>query len=282
MQQPATHCILMTSSLLAFRTISRIFIGRQVQVLGQTVILPIALASTPTEISIDPGDKIEKVMTKACDGREVIDFTYPKGSEPQIELKFGLAVMELESLLHGHVVAPAAGSVEVMVLSEFNTASPPAARSTGTIGTSVTAQTVDSKALASYIDPLTKVAKKLTIEDSTAILVGDQISIGVGMVITVSPEIATKAVDVKAWVPCLIAGATVITATPIGLITIFAQGVNFNGTARLLTARNCSRTESGPIASTPERSFKLSILPDVLSLSQLGWDFYDTGMANAC
>lgn len=273
-----------TDSIKAFRTITRCFIGRQATLLGVPVILPIAIASNPLEISIDPGDKIEKVMTIACDGREVIDFTYPKGSEPVIELKFGSAVMELEALLHGRVVAPATGSVEVMALAEFRSDSMPAVRPTGTIGVSVVAQTAaTSRALASYIDPLTKVANKITIQDVTATpLVGDQMSIGPAMLFVVSPDLAAKAVNIKVWVPTLITGATVVTATPIGLITVYAQGISFDNKARMFSARNCSRTESGAIASGPERSMKLTILPDVTSLSQLGWDVTDSSLNNSC
>ncbi len=273
----------MTDAILAFRTITRCFIGRQVQIDGVTVILPIAIASNPMEISINPGDKIEKVMTKSCDGREVIDFTYPKGSEPEIEIKFGMAVMELESLLHGHVVAPATGSVTVMALAEFNSASIPAVRPAGTIGQSVTDQIgATSKALASYIDPLTKVAKKITIEDTTATLVGDQMSIGAAMAFTVSPELATKAVDIKVWVPTPVTGATVVTATPIGLITVFAQGIDFDSQARTVSAKNCSRTESSAITSNPDRTIKLSILTDVTSLSGLGYDIVSIPLKSAC
>ena len=273
-----------TDSIKAFRTITRCFIGRQATLLGAPVILPIAIASNPLEISIDPGDKIEKVMTLACDGREVIDFTYPKGSEPVIELKFGSAVMELEALLHGHVVAPATGAVEVFALAEFNSASMPVARPTGTIGTSVIAQTAaTSRALASYIDPLTKVANKIAIQDVTATtLVGDQMTIGAAMLFAVSPDLAAKAVNIKVWVPTLITGATVVTATPIGLITVYAMGVDFDSHPRLISARNCSRTESGAIASGPERTMKLSILPDVSCISGLGYDMVSIPLSNSC
>lgn len=271
----------MVDSIKAFRTITRCFIGRQVQILGNTVILPIALAANPSEISINPGDKIEKVMEKACDGRDVIAFTYPKGSEPEIEMKFPMAVMELEALLHGHIVAPVTGTTEVMVLSEFNSAAAPGGRPVGTIGNSVTAQTVTSKALGSYIDPATKVAKKLKVVASAPTAV-DEISIGIGLAVTCSAPLIALGVDIKLWVPCLVTGATVITADPIGLITVFAQGVDHDGNARSVSARNCSRTESGSIGSASERQFKLSILPDVLSISKLGFDIVSVPLTNAC
>lgn len=281
---PHYNCIpKMSDALKCFRTITRCFIGRQVQIAGVTVVLPIAIASNPLEISINPGDKIEKVMTKSCDGREVIDFTYPKGSEPEIEMKFSMAVMELEALLHGRVVAPAAGTVEVMALAEFNSSAPPAARTTGVIGFSAIAQTAaTTKAIASYIDPLTKVATKLAIKDTTATLAGDEISIGAKMAITVSAALAAKAVDIKAWIPVPVTGATVVTAEPLGLITIYAQGVDFDNQARTLSAKNCSRTESGTITSDPDRTIKLSILTDVTSPSGLGYDMVSVPLQNAC
>lgn len=274
----------MSDAVRCFRTITRCFIGRQVTLTGGVkAILPIAIASNPMEISINPGDKIEKIMSQACDGRKVIDFTYPDASDPEIEIKFGMAVMEIESLMHGHVVAPASGSVEVMALAEFNSASMPAVRPTGTIGQSVIAQVeATTKALASYIDPLTKVAKKITIMDVADVLVGDQMTIGAAMAFTVSTELAAKAVDIKVWVPTPVTGATVVTADPIGLLTIYAQGISFNNQARLFVARNCSRTESSAITSSPERTIKLTILTDAQSISGLGYDITDTILNNSC
>lgn len=273
----------MSDLIKGFRTIGRCSIYRQVRINGVLTLLPIALASPPEEISIDPKDKIEKMMVKACDGRKVIGLTYPDSSEPEVMIKFPAAVMELESLMHGRVVAEATGSTEVWAFAEFNSSNPPAARITGELGFSVTAQTeAASKALVNYIDPDTRLAVKVAVKDTSAILTGDQCSIGAAMLFELSPELEAKGVDIYAWVPCSVANATIMTSESIGLITIFAQGISFEGKARSLMLWNCSRTESAPIDDKSERTIKLSILDSTLSTSGLGWDAIDTPLKAVC
>ncbi|BAS59857.1 hypothetical protein LBWT_A0270 (plasmid) [Leptolyngbya boryana IAM M-101] len=250
---------------------------------GVPTLVPIAIAAPPEEMTINPNDQIEKRMVKACDGRKVIGLTYPEGSEPEVEIKFSGAVMELEALMHGKIVAQASGATEVMVFAEFNSADPPGARPSGTIGNSVLAQTeATSKALVTYIDPDTKLAVKVTVKDASDTLVDDECSIGAGMLFTFSPELEAKAVDIQAWVPCSVSNATIVTAEPLGLVSIFAQGVSFDNKARLVSIWSCSRTESAPLADTSERTIKLTILQSPQSASGLGFDIVDTSLLNAC
>lgn len=274
--------ISVSDSIKCFRTLTRCFLGRQVTIGGVTTLLPIAIASPPEEITIDPKDKIEKLMTKACDGRKVVDFTYPDASEPEIELKFSKAVMELESLMHGRVVAKSTAPVEVMVFAEFKSSAAPGARAVGVVGNSVTAQTATSMAQVYYLDPVSKLATPIAVVGTSDTLEENECKIGAAMAFTLSPELIAKDVDIYAWVPCAVTGAVVMTAEPIGLISVFAQGISFDNKARLLIARNCTRMDSSPIADKPERTVKLSILTDNLSTSQLGWDFYDTNLNNQC
>lgn len=266
----------MSDLIKAFRTITRCGIFRQVSVGGVPTLVPIALAAPPEEITIDPKDSIEKLMVKACDGRKVVGFTYPDASDPEVEIKFSMAVMELESLMHGKVVAPATGSVEVKVFFEFNSAAVPPARGTGVIGQTITAQTeADSKAIVSYIDGATKTAKKITVKDAEDTLTGDQCKIGAAGAFTLSDDLVEMGVDIQAWVPCTVSGATIVTSESVGLFTIYAQGISYDNSPRSLIIYNCSRTDSAALTDKSERTIKLSILQSVLSESGLGWDTVD-------
>ncbi len=259
-------------------------IFRQVKISGAIVLVPIGIPASPKKISLNPGDSIEEPTETAMSGKLVPSFSYIKESKPELEFDFDSTTTELEQLLHGNVVG-AGTSVNGYVYAEFNTANLPAARTIGQIGYAVTAQDGNSKAQVSYIDLTTKLSAPITVEDVTGgtppTLTGDQITIGAHMAFNVAPELAAKAVEVHAWVPCVIPTAAIITAQPIGLVSVFAQGINFDDTARLLIARNCSRLAGGSISSEPGRSIKLRILPDVSDGTGLGYQIIDTALVTA-
>lgn len=273
----------MSNAQLSFRTITRCGIFRQVTIDSTKTLVPIALSIFPESAAINPNPSIETIKETACDGRMVPSFTYEKESSPTLELSFGMAVADLESLIHGRVVATAP-TVETMVFAEFlPTSTTIPGRAVGQIGNSVVAQdAATSKAKAWYIDPTTKLAKQLTIVDAADTPTGDEIKIGAGMAFTVSSELVAAGREIYAWVPCRLAGATVASATPIGLISVFMQGVSFDNKARLMIARNCTRMESGGISSDPKRGIKLQILPDPSDGNGLGYQIIDTSLDNVC
>lgn len=270
----------MSNAINCFRTITRIGIYRQVKASGVTTLVPIAIPVPPTKISLNPGDSIEEPMEVSKSGKMVPSFSYTKQSMPELEIEVPMAMSELEALIHGNVVVSGT-NVNVYVQMEFKSDAVPAALSTGVIGHSVTAQDADSTAQFSYIDPVTKMAKAIEIVPVASTPTGDQMEIGAACAFEVSPELAAKAVEIVGWVPCVIASASVISATPLGLVSVFAQGVSFDNTARLLSARNCSRLAGGAIASEPTRSIKLRVLPDVADGTGLGYQMVDTALQTA-
>lgn len=270
----------MSYAINCFRTITRLGIFRQVKIDGVTVLLPIGIPASPKKVGINPGDSIEEPTELTMGGKLVPSFSYIKESKSEIGIEFDSATTEIEQLIHGNVVG-AGTNVHGYVYAEFNTASLPPARVAGQIGYSVTAQDASSKAQVSYIDLTTKLSAQITIEAVDATLTADEMTIGAHMAFTVSDALAAKAVEVHAWVPAVIPAAAIITAKPIGLVTVFAQGVNHDDTARLVIARNCSRLASGEISSDPGRSVKLRILPDVSDGTGLGYQIIDTDLVTA-
>jgi len=273
----------MSDALKSFRTLTRFGLFRQVIAGGVTTLVPIALSTPPQNITVSPGDSIEEPMELACDGREVIAFTYTKGAKPELEVDFGMAVLELEAIVHGRVAA-SQSSVASMVFAEFlPTSTTVAGRTTGEIGYSVIAQVgATTKAQAYYIDPDTKLAKSLTIVDYTETPDGDEIAIGVALAIKVSTALVTAGHQIYVWCPCTLPAATILTAEPTGLFSVFAQGINFDNSARTFAARNCSRLPGGNVGSDPKRQLKFRILPDAGDGTGLGYSIQDTKLTHSC
>ncbi|PSB24960.1 hypothetical protein [Stenomitos frigidus] len=270
----------MSYAINCFRTITRLGIFRQVKIEGAIVLVPVGIPASPKKVGINPGDSIEEPTELTMGGKLVPSFSYVKESKSEIEIEFDSATTEIEQLIHGNVVG-AGTNVHGYVYAEFNTASLPPARVEGQIGYSVTAQDANSKAQVSYIDLTTKLSAPIAVEAVDATLAGDQITIDAHMSFTVSAALAEKAVEVHAWVPCVIPTAAIITAKPIGLVSVFAQGINHDDTARLVIARNCARLAGGQISSDPGRSVKLRILPDVTDGTGLGYQIIDTPLETA-
>jgi hypothetical protein len=270
-----------SDAILAFRTITRCGIWRQALVGGNRVLIPIGIANPPSELTIESGDSIAKIKTKGCDGAELVAFTYAEGREPSITMNFGSATLELEALIFGRVASTVPVGTEVYAFFEFNSESGnQAARATGKLGSSVVAQVATTtKASAYYIDPVSKLSVPLSIVDSAP--TGDQISIGIGLAITLSTALIEKGVNVQGWCPCVVAGTTGMTAEPIGQVTVRAAGVSFDNKARYFVANNCSRDGGGQTGSKPERTLKL-LINAAPSISGLGYDIFDIPADMAC
>jgi hypothetical protein len=271
----------MSDAIFGFRTITRCGIWRQAIVGGNKVLIPIGLPVPPSEMTIDSGDDIQEITTKACDGADQIAFSYNQGRKPEINLNFGLATLELEALIFGRVAATLPVGTEVQAFFEFNSeAGNQVARPTGKIGNTVVAQVATTtKASAWYIDPVSKLTKKLTIVDSAP--ADDEISIGAGLAITLSTALIAKKVNVQGWCPCVVTGTIGMTAEPIGQVTVRAAGISFDNKARYFEAKNCSRLGGGQTGSKPERSLKLRINA-APSISGLGYDIMDIPADLAC
>lgn len=267
----------MSDAIKCFRTITRVGLFHQVEVNGAVTLVPIGIASPPASININPGDDIEEVPEIAQDGRQVIGLTYTKGAKPELEMEFSLAAPDLEGIIHGRKFA-SGSSVEGYVFSEFvPTTTSVAARTTGQAGFGVIAQVAaTTKALAYRIDKATKLSVPLEIVDSSDTPEDDQIKIGAAMAITVSPELVGE--KIQLWCPQVFATATILTSTPIGLISVFAQGISFDNTARFLKVLNCSRLPGNAIGSDPKRQIKLRILPDPSDGTGLGYSMSDTAL----
>jgi hypothetical protein len=273
----------MADSLLCFRTITRAGIFRQVTVSGVTSLVPISIAIPPQSVTISPGDDVEEVIQKACDGRDVIAFTYPKGAKPELQMDFGLATLDLEGITHGRVVATSS-NVSGYVFAEFvPTTTSVTPRASGQVGYSVVAQAAaTSKAYAYYISPTTKLAVTVAIVDVGSTPTGDQMSIDTHLAITVSDALVTAGLQIYLWCPAIFPAGTILTSTALGLFSVFMQGINFNGTARMLSARNCSRLPGGSAGSDPKQQVKMRILPDPGDGTGLGYTIIDTNLANVC
>ncbi|GAC1461399.1 MAG: hypothetical protein NVS2B14_10720 [Chamaesiphon sp.] len=252
----------------------------QVLVSGVTTLVPVGIATPPANITINPGDEIEEPTETAQDGRQVIAFTYTKGAKAEIDLDFGMAAPDVEAIIHGRKFTTGT-SVPGMIFAEFiPTTTTVPARTTGQVGFGVTAQTgATTTAQAYYIDATTKLATPITIVDVSSTLTTNQISIGAALAITVSSDLVGK--KIQLWCPQTFTAATILGSTPIGLITVFAQGLNFDNTIRTLVARNCSRLPGSALSSDPKRQVKLRILPDPTDGTGLGYSIQDTALTLA-
>lgn len=266
----------MSDAIKCFRTITRCGLFRQIDVAGTIVLVPIGLAVPPQSIMISPGDSIEEPQELALDGREVTSFTYTKAAKAELELKFGMATLEMEALIHGRVAATGT-NVNAWVYAEFSATSttPYPARAAGMVGKGVLAQTATSKAQGYYIDPATKLAQKLTVVASAPTAI-NEITIGLDMAVTISTLLAATGYDVYLWVPQAIPTATILSGTPFGVMSMFSMGLSFDNKARIMIARNITRLPGGGVGAETSRDLKFRVLPDPADGTGLGYSIIDT------
>lgn len=277
----------MADAKYGLRTVSRVGIFRQVTIPGATVndpptlaILPIPIIVAPTTIAIIPNEEVLDLPGVNCKGEEVIEFSTTKGVKPELSMEFSVGAPELDSFIHGRVMESQT-SVSGFVYFETTASSTPvAARAIDEAGYEVTTQTATSAAQLYYIDPTTKLAKKISIVEATP--TGDQVTIGEHLVITFSAELAATGYTMRGWVPATFAKATVATSESLGLISVYGMGVDFNGRFAGLIVRNCSRLPAGQISNDPKREVKLRILPDPLDGNGLGYNLQYTSQKVAC
>ncbi|MBL1177685.1 hypothetical protein [Pantanalinema sp. GBBB05] len=267
-----------SNAIKCFRTVTRCGIFRQLEVDGVVILVPIGMATPPSKISVNPGDSIEEPQEMALDGTMVVSFSYPKERKGELDLEWGMATLETEALIHDRVAVDlSAGSVEGWVYAEFLATATNAypARAAGKLGYGVPAQSAaSSKAQIFYIDPDTKLAKKMTVVDSAPASI-DEVQIGQHMAISIHSSLAATGRQVYGWVPNSFTAGTVLSATPLGLMTIVAQGISFDNKARLMTVKNVSRLPGGAVGSESSRQAKFRILSDVSDGTGLGYSIID-------
>jgi hypothetical protein len=278
----------MSNGIKCFRTISRCGIFRQsTDNNGATILTPVAMAVPPQQITINPGDQIDEPKELALDGREVTSFTYPKGQAPELDINFGMATLDVESIIHGRdPVALSGGNVEGWQYVEFlaTSTTPYPARAVGQLGKGTPAQDSHSKALFWYIDPATKLAHKMTVLDATASPAPtpsaiDEIEIGADIACSISTPLAATGYQVYGWVPNSFTAGTVLSAKPTGLFQIVAQGISYDNKARLFMARNCTRL-TGQVGADSTRQLKFRVLPDPADGTGLGYSIIDLPTLN--
>lgn len=266
-----------SNAIKCFRTVTRCGIFRQLEVDGVTILTPIGMAVPPSKININPGDSIEEPQELALTGEMVVSFSYSKERKGEVELEWSMSTLETESLIHGRVVENlSSGTVEGWVYAEMlaTSTTPYPARAIGKIGYGVPAQAASSKAQVYYIDSTTKLAKKMTVVESAPSAI-DEVKIDQHMAFTIHSTLAATGTQVYAWVPNNFSAGTVLSATPLGLLTIVAQGISFDNKARLLQIRNASRLPGGTVGAEPTRQAKMRILPDPADGTGLGYSIID-------
>lgn len=264
---------LMSDAILGFRTITRAWLERLV-LAGDPPVLtpkPIGLFLPPESADINPGISQQEINTKTMQGETTTALTYIEQTRPELMLDFGVASPEVESLIHGRVAATKTGQQGFVFFEVDPSGTTVTGRTTGQYGGAITAQDpTTSTAQVYYNDPVTKLAKPVTLVDAAATPAGDQIKIGAGLEITLSPELVEAGNILYGMVPTTYSG-TGMTSEVIGLIGVRLLGIHFDGTVKLFTARYCSLLFGSSIGAEPKRQVKLRILPDANDGTGLGW-----------
>lgn len=275
----------MSDKLYGLRTISRIGIYRQALSVSNTpILLPIPIVSAPTTATLNPNEQEQELFDINCRGEEVVGATVTQGFKPQLELVFPEGLPEMDSFIHGRLME-SQDDVVGRVFAEFQTVpgqTTVAARTATEVGYEVEEQAARTNSGFYYIDPETKLAKELALIAVSGTPANDQISIGDNLAIEYSPELAAKAVTIRGWVPCTFATATVISSAPLGILSVFAQGVDFGGRAAMLSVQNAQRIPGGQISREAERQVNLRILPDPNDGNGLGYQMRYLDKKIAC
>lgn len=275
----------MADAKYGLRTISRSLISRQVSIDNgdgtySTALFPIPEIVAPTQLQVNPGIDLLELPGINCKGEEIIELTVPKGRKPELQFEFSVGAPEMDALIHGNLIESQddfLGSVFFEAVAETTTI---AARTSGQAGYDVAAQTADSTAEIYYIDPETHLARKVSVVASGP--VGDQVAISQHLGITLSTALAATGALLRGWVPCVFTKATVISSTSIGLVSVKAMGIDFNGKYAGFSARNCSFLGGGAFGSDPKKSVRLRILADANDGTGLGYQFYYTNQELVC
>lgn len=267
----------MTNILYTLRKLYRVFLLYQ----DINSPKPIAIYANPDDVSLEPGIKTAEIKTTNCTGETVTALSYPDGIEGMLTLSFPSAGPELESLFLGRTWEKRT-NVSAPVLLELNSSTDTfAPKTTGYYGYTIAAQiAATTQAKAYYVDPVTKLSTDIEIVD--AVVAGDtnSMTIGDGGGGTLSSDLIGQ--EIQAVVPAIFPQATMLTGNQIGLISAYILGINFDGTARVITARNLSVEYGESLKTDPKRQIKFKILRDDRDGTGLGFSMWDLPVKIAC
>lgn len=267
----------MSDSYLGFRKFTRAWLEYQ-----GTPPTPIPTLANPESIELNPGIETGELMSTSCTGETTIDFTYPESIKGELNMSFPASCPELDSLITGRKFATTTNREEFVLIEATAIATTVAAKTTGQYGAQIAAQTAaTSKARAYYLDPVTKLHKNLTIVDS-APGPTDEVVIGAGGLLTLSANLVAGNFTIYVWVPATFPAGTIMTATPVGLISVYLVGIHFDNTTKLAKARNCSIIYGATYNNEAKRDIKLRILRDPSDGTGLGWTMTNLNVQMAC
>lgn len=232
---------------------------------------PIAIPMNPENSVLNPGLSNEELKQTSHKGEVQSVLTYLSETLPELQLTFGGAGPEIEAAMINRIAATET-SQESWVYFEASATGPSiAGRVTGQHGFEVALQEEgESEAIVYYIDPLTKLAKPLTVVDATP--TGDELIIGANLALTLSAELVAAGADIYGWVP----GVTFANSTKIGSATpvlygAYLEGVCFDETVRTLTCNRLSWLPGGNFEKAPQRSLNFRVVPDASDDTGLGY-----------
>jgi len=265
--------------ILALRAVTRCFIGQQFTSPGVdggapiNYLVPIAETIPPETMTLSSGESFNEIPGRLLNGEGTREYTYVKERKPELTMSYAAAAPSFDSILVGKQMESVT-DYESFVYLEFNaTSTTIPAKTSGQSGFSIAAQGANSTANCYYIDPATGLPQ--TIEIVAASPTGNQMIIGASGAITLSTFLSTSNFFIRCWIPCTYTSATVATSTPIGLLTIFAQGVTYEGQVVEFLARNCARYQGGELGSD-KKGTKLAVLPDPNDGTDLGFQIVYT------
>lgn len=270
------------NAVLGFRTITKCFLHRYTWTGVPPVLTPVPLniLIPPSDAEINPGINMGEIKSRSCRGPMQTALTFPEDNIPKLKLTFDVVGPELEQLITGRVAKTATNTPSNVIFEVLATSATIPGKATGEHGSQVTAQTATSGAMAYYIDPRSKLSKPLAIVASNP--TGDQIVIGAGLAITLSPELANTGYLIRGRVPVVAPTATVMSNEQMGMVGVFLSGIYHDGTAKEFSALFCSLEYGASITAESKRQISLRVLPNANSRSGLGWDVEDIPLQVAC
>lgn len=261
----------MADPILAFRTVTEMFLVRYSLVSGVLTPTPIAIPMNPANVTLAHGMSNQDLRQTSAKGTDQVVYTYLQESTPELSIEFGAATPDIEAALVNRIATTETNASGWVYFTAVANATTITGRTTGEFGFEVAAQTAaTSKALVYYIDPLTKLPKQLTLADSAP--TGDQIVIGANLALTLSSTLAATGANIYGWVPAVtFANATRVGSTSPVLYAAFVMGVCFDETVRQLTCNRLSWMPGGNFEKAPTRSLNFRVLPDNADTTGLGY-----------
>jgi hypothetical protein len=232
---------------------------------------PIAIPMNPENAVLNPGLSNEELKQTSFKGETQTVLTFLSESLPELQLTFGGATPEIEAAMLNRIAATETSQQSWVYFEATATSTSIAGRTTGQHGYEVALQVEGaSEAIVYYIDPLTKLAKQLTVVDATPS--GDELIIGANLALTLSAELVAAGVNLYGWVP----GVTFANSTKIGsespvLYGAYLEGVSFDNTVKTVTCNRLSWMPGGNIEKAPQRSLNFRVLPDSSDTTGLGY-----------